>query len=65
MSTVFKEMCELYCVKKIRTSPLYAQSDGMVERFNRGILAESSERTIERLGRTRSEVSTGVPICGP
>ena len=34
-SAVFQEMCELYGIKKTRTTPLHPQSDGMVERFNR------------------------------
>ena len=34
-SVVFKEMCELYFIKKTRTTPLHPQSDGMVERFDR------------------------------
>ena len=33
-STVFKEMCEVYGIKKPQTTPLHPQSDGMVERFN-------------------------------
>ncbi|XP_037813635.1 uncharacterized protein LOC119604837 [Lucilia sericata] len=32
---VFKEMCDLYGIRKTRTTPLHPQSDGMVERFNR------------------------------
>ena len=31
-STIFKEMCELYGIKKTRPTPLHPQSDGMVER---------------------------------
>ena len=34
-SAVFKEICELYDIKKTQTTPLHPQSDGMVERFNR------------------------------
>lgn len=34
-STIFREMCELYGIRKTRTTPLHPQSDGMVERFNR------------------------------
>ena len=32
---VFRECCQLWGVKKTRTTPLRPQSDGMVERFNR------------------------------
>ena len=34
-SAVFKEMCELYGIKKTRTTPLHPQLDRMVERCNR------------------------------
>lgn len=34
-SAIFKEMCDVYGIKKTRTTPLHPQSDGMVERFNR------------------------------
>ena len=33
-SVVFKEMCEVCGIKKTRTTPLYPQSDGMIERFS-------------------------------
>ena len=41
-STLFSEMCRLLGIKKTRTTPLHPQSDGMVERFNRTILAQLS-----------------------
>jgi len=36
-SKVFQEMCEALGMNKTRTTPLYSQSDGMIERFNRTI----------------------------
>ncbi|GFS69774.1 hypothetical protein TNCV_3006601 [Trichonephila clavipes] len=37
-SAVCKRLCEILAIDKIRTTALYPQSDGMVERFNRTIL---------------------------
>ena len=37
-SSVFKELLKLLGVKKIRTTPLHPQSDGLVERLNRTLL---------------------------
>ena len=48
-SAVFQEMFNVYGIKKTRTTPLCAQSGGMVERFNR-ILEKSSARVTEGLG---------------
>ena len=36
---VFTEMCKLLNIKKTRTTPYHPQSDGMVERFNKTLLA--------------------------
>ena len=38
-STLIGEMCHLLGIKKTRTSPYHPQSDGLVERFNRTLLA--------------------------
>lgn len=38
-SSLFKEMCQLLNIHKTRTTPYHPQSDGMVERFNRTLLA--------------------------
>lgn len=37
-STVMAEVCKIFGIKKTRTTPLYPQSDGMVERMNRTLL---------------------------
>ncbi|GFU77781.1 retrovirus-related Pol polyprotein from transposon 412 [Trichonephila clavipes] len=37
-SAVCKRLCEILAIDKTRTTALYPQSDGMVERFNRTIL---------------------------
>lgn len=34
-SSLFTKMCSLLSIDKMRTTALHAQSDGMVERFNR------------------------------
>ena len=38
-SNVFKELCALLDINKTRTSPYHPQSDGLIERFNRSLLA--------------------------
>ncbi|KAK3712549.1 hypothetical protein QZH41_002384 [Actinostola sp. cb2023] len=42
-SAVFREMCSLLGIDKIRTTPLHPQSDGMVERYNRTLEAMLSK----------------------
>ncbi len=42
-SKLFAEICRLLGMKKTRTTPLHPQSDGMVERFNRTLLAQLSK----------------------
>ena len=42
-SNVFQEMCSLLGIRKIRTTPLHPQSDGMVERINRTLEAQLSK----------------------
>ena len=42
-STLFKEMCSLLEVEKTRTTPYHPHGDGMVERFNRSLVAMSSK----------------------
>ena len=42
-SAVFAEMCQLLGITKTRTTPLYPESDGMVERFNRTIESQISK----------------------
>ena len=37
---MFRQCCELLGVHQTRTTPLHPQSDGMVERFNRTLLAK-------------------------
>ncbi|XP_058879681.1 uncharacterized protein LOC131737088 [Acipenser ruthenus] len=39
-SRIFAEMCRRLGIKKTRTTPLHPQSDGLVERFNRTLLAQ-------------------------
>ncbi len=39
-SAVFREMCYLMGITKTQTTPLHPQSDGMVERMNRTLLAQ-------------------------
>ncbi|UYV73938.1 K02A2.6-like [Cordylochernes scorpioides] len=34
-TNIFQELCRRLSIEKTRTTPLYPQSDGMVERFNR------------------------------
>ena len=34
-SKLFQEMCRLFEIRKTRTTPYHARSDGLVERFNR------------------------------
>ena len=46
-STLVKEMCRLLGIHKTRTTPYHPQSDGMVERLNRTILAMLSISTAE------------------
>lgn len=41
-SRVFQEVCELFNIKKTRTTPLHPQSNGLVERMNRTILQHLS-----------------------
>ena len=38
-SRVFAEMCEILGIKKTRTTPYNPKSDGMIERFNRTLIA--------------------------
>lgn len=38
-SRVFQELCKLLNIHKSRTSPYHPQSDGLIERFNRTLLA--------------------------
>ena len=38
-SHLFKEMCQLLKMQKTRTSPYHAESDGMIERFNRTLIS--------------------------
>lgn len=38
-STLFREVCRLLHIHKSRTSPYHAQSDGLIERFNRTLLS--------------------------
>lgn len=41
-SNVFAEMCTLLGIKKTQTTPYHPQSDGMVERYNRTLVAQLS-----------------------
>lgn len=42
-SQLFAEMCQLFGIKKTRTTPYHPQSDGMVERFNRTLETQLSK----------------------
>ena len=58
-SAVFKEMCEVYGIKKTRSTPLHSQSDGMVERFNRTL--EEYLRTV--VSEQQKDWDEHIPRC--
>ena len=47
-SELFAEVCKLLGIRKSRTTPYHPQSDGLVERFNRSLLAMLNTATMER-----------------
>ncbi|XP_063868206.1 uncharacterized protein LOC135104608 [Scylla paramamosain] len=49
-SQMFRECCELLGTRKIQTTPLHPQSDGMVERFNRTLAQQLAKYCEEDQG---------------
>ncbi len=58
-AAVFAEMCSLLGIKKTRTTALYPQSDGMVERLSRTLEAQFSKLVDERQRDWDEYIPTG------
>lgn len=58
-SQVFCEVCRRLGVSKTRTTPFYAQSDGLVECFNRTLATQWAILT------SRTGTATCLLSCGP
>ncbi|XP_060554957.1 uncharacterized protein LOC132715881 [Ruditapes philippinarum] len=53
-SKLFRELCNLLQIKKTRTTPYHAQSDGMVERFNKTLASMLSNSCKQNAKSTKT-----------
>ena len=54
---MFKETCEVYGIKKTRTTPIHSQSNGMVERFKR-----TPKECLRKVVRAQQDSDEHIPM---